>query len=608
MMSARRLVVSIAIIAAASSSAVAPAAEPAWRWPASSRTVVVGDVHGAYTELVGLLKATGLVDDSLHWSGDDATLVSLGDLIDRGPASRKVLDLMMRLEDEAPAHGGAVRVVLGNHEAMNLTGDLRYVSAEQYAEFADDETQAQRQAAYARFLARQPQRADDSRARGAFVQRYPPGYFARQRAFRPDGRYGRWLLSLPTLIVVGDTAFLHGGLSAEFARTPGGELNRQVTESLRRYLSIRDRLVDAGVLPEADMERDPALARDARKRYADEPNTTLGALLDEFIGLSEAPVLGAEGPLWYRGAVSCQPILARPALDAALAQLGVERIVVGHTPTQDRRVHALYDGTLIMLDTGMLRSYYSGRPAALIIENGRTSVRYLDASSPSAPLEGRIGAYGLDDAQLSAALTQGAVELEDDGGAEAAVVDYGGKKLEAAFYRGRAAQLELAAYGLDRLLGFELVPPTVTRDIGGQSGALQLRYPNELSESERIERKLPFGGGCPMPAQFQLMYTFDVLTHNTGRTRDNILYRRGLSDLKLTGHARTFDTERRLPRLGQDVLMPPAAAIDALESLTEAELDSALGRWLDGRRIRALLARRDALVARLTADSAAQAH
>jgi hypothetical protein len=601
-MNVRPLLVSIAIVAAAASSA----AEPAWHWPASSRTVVVGDVHGAYTELVGLLKETGLVDDSLHWTGEDATLVSLGDLIDRGPASRKVLDLMMQLEDEAPMHGGAVRVVLGNHEVMNLTGDLRYVSAEQYAEFAADETPAQRQAAYARFLARRPQSADDSGAKDAFAQRYPPGYFARQRAFRPDGRYGRWLLSLPALIVVGDTAFVHGGLSAEFARMPGAELNRRVSESLTRYLSVRSRLADAGVLPEADMGQDPVLARAAQKRYADEPDTTLGALLDEFVGLSEAPVLGADGPLWYRGAVMCQPILARPALDTALAQLGIARIVVGHTPTDDRQVHALYDGKLLMLDTGMLRQYYGGRPAALVIEKGHTTVRYLDSPAPSAPLQGAVAAYGLDEAQLSAALGQGSVELQHGESAESAVVDYGGKALEAVIYRGREAELELAAYGLDHLLGFDLVPPTIARDVDGRSGALQLRYPNEISESQRVERKLPFGEGCPMPAQFQLMYTFDVLTHNTGRSRDNILYRRGLSDLKLTGHSRTFDTQRRLPRLEQGVLMPPPAAIDALESLTEAELDTALGSWLDRRRIRALLARRDAFVARVAGDGASE--
>ena len=114
--------------------AAAPArADSNWRWTGVDRVVAFGDVHGAYRELVALLQRAGVVDPSLHWSGGATHLVSLGDLVDRGPDSRAVLDLLMRLEDEAPKVGGVVHVVLGNHEVMNLTGDLRYVSEADYA-------------------------------------------------------------------------------------------------------------------------------------------------------------------------------------------------------------------------------------------------------------------------------------------------------------------------------------------------------------------------------------------------------------------------------------------------------------------------------------------
>ena len=62
-----------------------------------------------------------------HWAAGRAHVVSLGDLLDRGADSRKVMDLLMRLQGEAAAAGGQLHVVLGNHEAMNLLGDLRYV-------------------------------------------------------------------------------------------------------------------------------------------------------------------------------------------------------------------------------------------------------------------------------------------------------------------------------------------------------------------------------------------------------------------------------------------------------------------------------------------------
>ena len=73
-------------------------------------------------------------------------LVSLGDLLDRGDDSRKVMDLLMRLQVEAAAAGGQVHVVVGNHEAMNVLGDLRYVSRGDYAAYAGDEDAATRDA------------------------------------------------------------------------------------------------------------------------------------------------------------------------------------------------------------------------------------------------------------------------------------------------------------------------------------------------------------------------------------------------------------------------------------------------------------------------------
>src|SRR5690606_8212123 len=134
MSAARRLLAAAA--ACACVWAAAASAQPPSRQPAPNRLVVVARVHGAHDQLDSLLESAGLVDERLGWSGGDAVLVSLGDLLDRGAESRKVIDLMMRLEREAPRSGGAVHVLLGNHEAMNLIGDLRYVSAAEYAAFA----------------------------------------------------------------------------------------------------------------------------------------------------------------------------------------------------------------------------------------------------------------------------------------------------------------------------------------------------------------------------------------------------------------------------------------------------------------------------------------
>ncbi|HEY8520971.1 MAG TPA: metallophosphoesterase [Gammaproteobacteria bacterium] len=578
-----------------------PPSSSRWRRPQPSRVVVVADVHGAYDELVGVLRATGIVDASLAWSGGDAVLVSLGDLLDRGYASRRVMDLLMRLEREAAAAGGSVYVLLGNHEAMNLLGDLRYVSAAEYAAFAAEEPPAVRAAEYERYVATLPAGTADADARAAFERLYPPGFFGHRRAFAPDGTYGAWLLSLPAIVVIGDTAFVHGGLSGVPIGESLDDINRRLAERLRRYLDVRAELAAAGVLPPEDPRRDleiAAAAADAAapgsRAPADDAERDVDALLDELLAASRAPELDSSGPLWYRGSVYCNPLLERPVLDAALERLQAERVVVGHTPTGDRRARALHDGRLVMLDTGMLVDYYRGRPAALVLQGGRATVQYL-APDELLPLErGPIEDHGLTEEEIVAVLAQGAVETRD-GAEDRAVVRLGDDALPARIYTRRAADLELAAHALDRLLGLGVVPPTVARELDGRTIALQLEYGDAVTEAERVTGGAAFEPWCPIEPQADLMYAFDALIHNAGRARDNVLWRRDGPRLKLVQHDRAFGTERRvrLPE-GRE---PQPELLRALAALDAARVREALRERLDRGQIDALLARRQALLA-----------
>jgi hypothetical protein len=83
----------------------APTRETVWEWTDVPRIVAVGDIHGTIDKLVLILRATGLVDADLKWSGGRTHLVLCGDLIDRGPADRAVLELVRRLNSEAPEGG-----------------------------------------------------------------------------------------------------------------------------------------------------------------------------------------------------------------------------------------------------------------------------------------------------------------------------------------------------------------------------------------------------------------------------------------------------------------------------------------------------------------------
>lgn len=87
----------------------------------------MGDIHGHYEDMTRILRTAGLIDGDCRWTGADATLCFLGDYVDRGPDGIGVIDLVMRLQHEAPAAGGQVIGLLGNHEVM-LLGAYRFGS------------------------------------------------------------------------------------------------------------------------------------------------------------------------------------------------------------------------------------------------------------------------------------------------------------------------------------------------------------------------------------------------------------------------------------------------------------------------------------------------
>jgi hydrogenase maturation factor len=89
--------------------------------------VVVSDIEGNFNALHSLLIANGVMNQQFEWIYQDGHLVVLGDLVDKGSNVTQCLWLIYHLESRARAHGGHVHFILGNHEMMNLTLDVRYV-------------------------------------------------------------------------------------------------------------------------------------------------------------------------------------------------------------------------------------------------------------------------------------------------------------------------------------------------------------------------------------------------------------------------------------------------------------------------------------------------
>ncbi|ADO73025.1 metallophosphoesterase [Stigmatella aurantiaca] len=171
------------------------------------RVVAVGDVHGDVEALKEVLRLAGLIDAKDQWTGGKTHLVQTGDIADRGARTREAFELMMRLEREALAAGGRVHLLLGNHEVMNMRGDLRYVTPEELASFAGLEATPD--------------------APGA-----PKGLEGHRAAYGLEGRYGRWLRSHPAVVRIDGTLFLHGGLHPEVPAKTLGALNRWTRQDL----------------------------------------------------------------------------------------------------------------------------------------------------------------------------------------------------------------------------------------------------------------------------------------------------------------------------------------------------------------------------------------
>lgn len=126
----------------------APRQLDAYRWQGVDRIVAIGDLHGDYGHYLAVLQAAGVVDRRGRWIAGDTHLVQTGDIPDRGPDTRRIIAHMAALARQARKRGGRVHNLLGNHEAMNVYGDLRYVDPGEYRAFADQRSAALRDRYY----------------------------------------------------------------------------------------------------------------------------------------------------------------------------------------------------------------------------------------------------------------------------------------------------------------------------------------------------------------------------------------------------------------------------------------------------------------------------
>jgi hypothetical protein len=317
------------VLAVAAALVLAPAAALAQsEWDGVDRVVVIGDLEGDDVKFDAMLRDAGLTDGRGDWIGGSAHLVQLGDVPDRGRHSRAIMDHLMRLERQARRAGGRVHALIGNHEAMNMLGDLRYVDPGEFEAFADRRSERRRDQYYDQtltYLRANPPAEGlptfDDAFRAQWEEQVPLGYVEHRLAWSVDGDYGRWIAGHDAVIRIDDTLYLHGGLGPSYLGADRNAMNRAVRDALEG-----------------------------------EPDADYPTILDD-----------EDGPLWYRGLALNAEDVEKAHLEALLARHGVARIVVGHTKLAST-VLPRFDGRVIVADIAVPEGYED--PYAYLIVEG----------------------------------------------------------------------------------------------------------------------------------------------------------------------------------------------------------------------------------------------
>jgi hypothetical protein len=368
--------------------------------------VAIGDVHGDFDDFVTILQKAGLIDGQHHWTGGKTTFVQVGDLLDRGPKPRDVMDLMMSLEKEAPTAGGRVVGLLGNHEMMNIMGDLRYVTPVNYASFANSDSEKRQKAAYQDYvkwrhghsalIGELPQPMELTEPE--WMARHPQGFIEQREAFGPSGSYGKWLREHSAVAQIGGVIFLHGGIHPNLAHLKLETINSHIRDEIKAFDAAKQYLQNEKViLPFFTLQEMTAVVQaelSAEHKSLMPANQQRQAKIMEFLGFQDWLSVRPDGPLWFRGYDQWSEEEGAAQVGKLLEAYKATHIAVGHTVQKGGRIRPRFGNRVFLIDTGMLSSYYpGGRPSALeICGDAKIAADYMDQQvviiQPTAPSPG----------------------------------------------------------------------------------------------------------------------------------------------------------------------------------------------------------------------------
>ena len=249
-------------------------------------------------------------------------------------------------------------------------------------------------------------------------------------------------------------------------------------------------------------------------------------------------------------------------------------------------------GALVLLASVSL----SGQVAIPVPEAGKCSIIWAghEADIEQLLTSGKVGK--LEDVPIG-------VTKPQRGNIEGTPVRFAWKALTPGYSKGfmESYKAEIAAYKLDRLLGMNMVPPIVERNLGGKNGAAVLWVENTRGWS--VE-KPPQGPEPAWSKQLTRMKMFDLLIANIDRNQGNLIYD---SDwhLILIDHSRAFTGKKDLKGIA------PLGRVDRelwekMAALTLEDLDRGLDKWVGGNEKKAILLRRDLMAKEIATKIAKQ--
>ncbi|HET9959336.1 MAG TPA: metallophosphoesterase [Polyangiaceae bacterium] len=183
--------------------------DTSFKRPSAERIIAIGDLHGDIRAAQAALRLGGALGPDGHWAGGKLVVVQTGDQLDRADEEPEILELLDRLAAEAPAAGGALYTLNGNHEVMNVQGDFRYVTEDGFRDFAATPL-------------------DGLHTRE--IRSLPSDQQGRAAAFLSGEVVAKRLAQRPVVIQVGDSVFVHGGLLEAHVDYGLGRINRETAQ------------------------------------------------------------------------------------------------------------------------------------------------------------------------------------------------------------------------------------------------------------------------------------------------------------------------------------------------------------------------------------------